>query len=184
MKKFDPNSPSYLPSRDGGNRTKKNVVVVRRQNKIENCNPKSETHNEPKYSRDFQKKNKSSKKVLANHLLQFDFKREDRAKPKHNNNIRRKNFVQFDKKRYVEANFSFVLSNVDKIILNKEGYVDWNNVEKVILYSYEKIKCPICLEKPLLPKIARCGHIFCVSCILRYFSQFDLKKGKNDLIKL
>jgi hypothetical protein len=31
--------------------------------------------------------------------------------------------------------------------------------------------CPICLDRPTLPVMTRCGHVYCVSCLLRYLEQ-------------
>jgi hypothetical protein len=36
--------------------------------------------------------------------------------------------------------------------------------------------CPICLDAPALPVMTRCGHIYCVSCLLRYLEQEFNKK--------
>lgn len=36
------------------------------------------------------------------------------------------------------------------------------------MFSTQFIKCPICMDIPITPKMTRCGHIYCWPCILRY----------------
>ena len=33
--------------------------------------------------------------------------------------------------------------------------------------------CPICLSTPVAPRMAKCGHIFCFSCLIRYMHSTD-----------
>ena len=33
--------------------------------------------------------------------------------------------------------------------------------------------CPICLSEPVAPRMAKCGHIFCLPCLLRYMHSTD-----------
>ena len=52
--------------------------------------------------------------------------------------------------------------------------VDWDLVEQVGLKSSSAVpSCPICLYPPTAAKIARCGHVFCWSCILHYLALSD-----------
>lgn len=36
------------------------------------------------------------------------------------------------------------------------------------MFSTQSINCPICMDLPVTPKMTRCGHIYCWTCILRY----------------
>ena len=48
---------------------------------------------------------------------------------------------------------------------------DWDLIEQVIVYSTQVPTCPICLDTPTAARIAQCGHIFCLSCILHSFHE-------------
>jgi hypothetical protein len=43
-------------------------------------------------------------------------------------------------------------------------------------YQDDLCPCPICLDSPSLPVMTRCGHVYCVSCLLRYLEQEFNKK--------
>lgn len=52
--------------------------------------------------------------------------------------------------------------------------IDWELVEFVICPQSEmEMTCSICLENMTCPRIAKCGHIFCWSCILQLFSYHE-----------
>ena len=51
--------------------------------------------------------------------------------------------------------------------------VDWNLIEQVGLKTSGVPSCPICLYPPTAAKIAKCGHVFCWSCILHYLALSD-----------
>lgn len=38
------------------------------------------------------------------------------------------------------------------------------------LESHEGAACPICLSPPTAPRMTKCGHVFCYSCILQYLA--------------
>merc|ERR1719163_1763978 len=48
--------------------------------------------------------------------------------------------------------------------------VDWKEVLRVDLFVNKEIVCPICLDSVKVPKVTKCGHVYCWSCILQYFS--------------
>ena len=46
----------------------------------------------------------------------------------------------------------------------------------------EKTKCPICLEPApfmVAPRVTKCGHIFCYSCILHYLAYDNERRWKK-----
>lgn len=53
-------------------------------------------------------------------------------------------------------------------------HLDWNNVLQVIASSKsQSASCPICLGEPTAPRMAKCGHIFCLACLIRYMHSED-----------
>ena len=56
-------------------------------------------------------------------------------------------------------------------IYDPNEVVDWKDVVKVIypMINADDVKCPICMEKlhlMIVPKITKCGHMYCWPCIL------------------
>ncbi|KAL6878548.1 hypothetical protein J3F83DRAFT_722984 [Trichoderma novae-zelandiae] len=91
-----------------------------------------------------------------------------------------------DKSRYVHANYRFVVSpdgDYSKNAADADLFLDWSNVMQVIVSSESQASsCPICLSEPVAPRMAKCGHIFCLTCLLRFMnsvqSEDEAKPGK------
>lgn len=79
-----------------------------------------------------------------------------------------------DKLRYVRANYRFVVSPeryYGHIAADADAQIDWNSISQVLVSSQSQaMSCPICLSEPVAPRMAQCGHIFCLPCLLRYNS--------------
>jgi hypothetical protein len=79
-----------------------------------------------------------------------------------------------DKARYVHANYRFVVSpdaTYASHAADSDLHLDWNNVMQVIASSQSQVtSCPICLSDPVAPRMAKCGHIFCLSCLIRFMN--------------
>ncbi|KAF4121025.1 Zinc finger, C3HC4 type (RING finger) [Geosmithia morbida] len=93
-----------------------------------------------------------------------------------------------DKARYVDANYRFVVSpdvSYAQQASNTDMHLDWNNVLQVIASSTSQVtSCPICLSEPVAPRMAKCGHIFCLPCIIRFMNssaseEDHVKPGKG-----
>ncbi|KAJ6782670.1 hypothetical protein PWT90_00223 [Aphanocladium album] len=91
-----------------------------------------------------------------------------------------------DKARYVHANYRFVVqpeASYKGQAADADLYIDWANVLQVIASSEsQNASCPICLSEPVAPRMARCGHIFCLPCLIRFMnttaSEEEAKLGK------
>lgn len=92
-----------------------------------------------------------------------------------------------DKSRYVHANYRFVVSpegDYSKNAADADLFLDWSNVLQVIASSESQAaSCPICLSEPVAPRMAKCGHIFCLPCLLRFMNSVlndeEAKPGKG-----
>ncbi|KAH9900235.1 hypothetical protein F4778DRAFT_166208 [Xylariomycetidae sp. FL2044] len=79
-----------------------------------------------------------------------------------------------DKARFVHANYRFVVSptgNYEAQAADADKHLDWSDVLQVIASAESQTtSCPICLSEPVAPRMARCGHIFCLPCLLRFMN--------------
>ncbi|KAF1952713.1 hypothetical protein CC80DRAFT_172890 [Byssothecium circinans] len=82
-----------------------------------------------------------------------------------------------DKARYVHANYRFVVDprgDYRAQSVDADIHLDWNNVLQILASSQSQdASCPICLGTPVAPRMARCGHIFCLPCLIRYMHSED-----------
>eukprot|EP01102_Stenamoeba_stenopodia_P008210 TRINITY_DN2342_c0_g1_i1.p1 TRINITY_DN2342_c0_g1~~TRINITY_DN2342_c0_g1_i1.p1 ORF type:complete len:683 (+),score=168.66 TRINITY_DN2342_c0_g1_i1:197-2245(+) len=85
----------------------------------------------------------------------------------------------FDKDRFVQANYRFIVKErsggYNKNVIDPDVGVDWDDIVQVHLSTDEPYLCPICLDVPTVPKMTKCGHIYCWSCMIRYLND-DGKK--------
>lgn len=79
-----------------------------------------------------------------------------------------------DKTRYVHANYRFIVSPEGTYAdhaADADLHIDWSNVLQVVASSQsQQASCPICLSDPVAPRMAKCGHIFCLSCLIRFMN--------------
>lgn len=82
-----------------------------------------------------------------------------------------------DKARYVHANYRFIVTpdrNYHAQAANADVHLDWDSVLQVLVSAQtQAASCPICLSTPVAPRMARCGHIFCLPCLIRYMHASD-----------
>ena len=79
--------------------------------------------------------------------------------------------------RYVHANYRFIVDPRGDYHAQAEDadvHLDWNNVLQIIASSKtQAASCPICLGEPTAPRMAKCGHMFCLPCLIRYMHSED-----------
>ncbi|EED15008.1 RING finger domain protein (Rnf10), putative [Talaromyces stipitatus ATCC 10500] len=82
-----------------------------------------------------------------------------------------------DKARYVHANYRFIVNprrNYHAQAANADVHLDWDSVLQVLASEQtQAASCPICLGMPVAPRMAKCGHIFCYPCLIRYMHSTD-----------
>ncbi|EWC44969.1 hypothetical protein DRE_01028 [Drechslerella stenobrocha 248] len=90
-----------------------------------------------------------------------------------------------DKARYVNANYRFIVDpsgDYKSQSLDPDSPLPWGSVLRILASSITQASsCPICLCDPVAPRMARCGHIFCLPCLIRYMASEDdsLKPGQQ-----
>eukprot|EP00301_Raphidiophrys_heterophryoidea_P003181 c11448_g1_i2.p1 GENE.c11448_g1_i2~~c11448_g1_i2.p1 ORF type:complete len:858 (+),score=165.71 c11448_g1_i2:310-2574(+) len=81
---------------------------------------------------------------------------------------------RFNKDSFIQANCRFQVqsgaTSYQMHLSMPDEMVDWAHIEQIIVPSTEELKCPICLDDPVAGRIARCGHLFCMPCVVRYLS--------------
>ncbi|KKY23818.1 putative ring finger domain protein [Phaeomoniella chlamydospora] len=102
----------------------------------------------------------------------------------HNSRVQRRptwglgsGYHAIDKARYVHANYRFIV-RADKDYraqaVDADVHLDWNNVLQVLASAQTQLaSCPICLSTPVAPRMAKCGHIFCLPCLIRFMHSSD-----------
>ncbi|KAF2271167.1 hypothetical protein CC78DRAFT_557175 [Lojkania enalia] len=77
-----------------------------------------------------------------------------------------------DKARYVHANYRFIVDprgDYRDQSVDADIHLDWNSVLQILASTQSQdASCPICLGTPVAPRMAKCGHIFCLPCLIRY----------------
>ncbi|KAJ1969775.1 hypothetical protein H4R35_006051 [Dimargaris xerosporica] len=118
-----------------------------------------------------------------NHLLNFTLPARQPPPPNHElasqrlRRLRRQRAQQqrdpYRKERFINANYRFLLNPLGDYTVqftDPDTFVPWNQIEQVLIDSHQPPTCPICLEVPVAPRVTKCGHIFCLPCVLRYLS--------------
>lgn len=79
--------------------------------------------------------------------------------------------------RYIHANYRFIVDprcDYRAQNLDADVHLDWANVLQILASAKSQLaNCPICLSSPVAPRMAKCGHIFCLPCLLRYMHSTD-----------
>ncbi|KAF9918295.1 hypothetical protein FBU30_000277 [Linnemannia zychae] len=125
------------------------------------------------------KGNSKKNQVSLNHLLNFSFP--VREEPQNTGPVRRRRNVHyqpFNKEKFINANFRFLMnprSDYAVYTMDADAPVQWEDIEQVLIAVPQS--CPICLQPPVAPRITKCGHVYCLPCVLRYLSLNETNKA-------
>lgn len=82
-----------------------------------------------------------------------------------------------DKARYVHANYRFIVrpdKEYHTQAVDADVHLPWDTVLQILgSAETQAASCPICLSPPVAPRMAKCGHIFCLPCLIRYMHSMD-----------
>ncbi|CAK7237266.1 hypothetical protein SBRCBS47491_009917 [Sporothrix bragantina] len=91
--------------------------------------------------------------------------------------------ITVDKARFVHANYRFVVTpkgNYAAQATDADEYIDWNDVLQILASTEsQNSSCPICLSEPVAPRMAKCGHIFCLPCLIRFMHAIDADESSS-----
>ena len=77
----------------------------------------------------------------------------------------------------MQANYRFVVhpgGEYHAQAVDADVHLDWDCVLQVLASAQSQAaNCPICLSKPVAPRMAKCGHIFCLPCLIRFMHSTD-----------
>nr|XP_043607453.1 RING finger protein 10 [Erigeron canadensis] len=108
----------------------------------------------------------------ANHLLNFHYDPITRPQSRPTPAKRLPKRKPYNKDLFLQANYKFVLldsGNHAPEMMDPDKMLQWQDIICLKYFTPHAATCPICLEELLCPQMTSCGHIFCFSCILRYF---------------
>ena len=79
--------------------------------------------------------------------------------------------------RYVHANYRFIVNpkgDYRAQAVDADVHLDWGMVLQILASAQtQSASCPICLSTPVAPRMAKCGHMFCLPCLIRYMHSTD-----------
>ncbi|CAO3655540.1 unnamed protein product [Mucor fragilis] len=119
-------------------------------------------------------------RVSLNHLLSFSFPERQEAPATSHRKPKVTSYQPFNKERFINANFRFMLNPAGNYIYqlaDPDINFDWETIEQVLISSAEAQSCPICLSPPTAARVTKCGHIYCLPCILHYLELRESKKN-------
>lgn len=121
------------------------------------------------------------------HLMNFSLPPRPQYQPHHHNHRPQQRYNRtwglgsgyhaVDKAKYVHANYRFIVRSDREYhtqTVDADVHVGWDAVIQILASAdTQSTNCPICLSVPVAPRMAKCGHIFCLPCLIRYMHSTD-----------
>ncbi|KAK9455709.1 hypothetical protein V1511DRAFT_529693 [Dipodascopsis uninucleata] len=126
--------------------------------------------------------------VSISHLLNFTLPPRDTTGRRRYNapSWSRQGSYVADKAQFVNANFRFVVhpsGDYTTQVLDPDVVIPWHLILQVLVSkNTHGVSCPICLtDDPVASRMARCGHIFCLPCMMRMLeSEMPAQSSDDD----
>ncbi|KAF5394136.1 Zinc finger C3HC4 type [Paragonimus heterotremus] len=80
---------------------------------------------------------------------------------------------------YIQASSQLRLFPGSLSLVPSDGFPVWEQVAQVVCLLDETIACPICLYCPVIPRMERCGHIYCGPCAVQYIGYENTGSAKK-----
>ncbi|KAJ2960824.1 hypothetical protein NQZ79_g3866 [Umbelopsis isabellina] len=118
--------------------------------------------------------------VSLNHLLNFSFPEREAPQPVYTQRkVKSVSYQPYNKERFLNANFRFLVNPTGDYTVNladPDLPINWADIEQVLISKSVPPTCPICLSQPTAARVTKCGHTFCLPCILHYLHLNDNPK--------
>lgn len=128
-------------------------------------------------------------KVSINHLLDFALPEVERDVGDTNKRRNQRKKKLYEDEHIILTGDSFINVNYRLLIKDSQDYTEQINNPNSIIKDDKIVavvvpsgqSCPICLcDKPIAPRMVGCGHIFCYTCLINFFSVEESVKDKNS----
>jgi hypothetical protein len=88
---------------------------------------------------------------------------------------------------YINSNYRFVVNphgDFRAQSVDPDVHLSWDVILQILASARTQCpNCPICLSTPVAPRMSKCGHIFCLPCLLRYMASDDGNNPNNSAEK-
>ncbi|RKF73199.1 putative RING finger protein P8B7.23 [Golovinomyces cichoracearum] len=82
-----------------------------------------------------------------------------------------------DRARYIHANYRFIVKpdgDYKSQMADTDQSLDWNDILQILISAVSQSSlCPICLSHPVAPRMVKCGHVMCLTCLIRFMHSDD-----------
>ncbi|CAG8512164.1 10402_t:CDS:10 [Paraglomus occultum] len=106
-------------------------------------------------------------RISLNHLLRFSFPERQQTPAMLPRRHRPSNYQPYNKERFVNANFRFLVKSTGDYTVyqvDPDILLNWSDIEQV---------------QPTAARITKCGHSYCLSCIIHYLQLIDDEEKPN-----
>ncbi|KHJ30234.1 putative ring finger domain protein [Erysiphe necator] len=102
----------------------------------------------------------------------------NRESRRRRNSCNRSFHLSSDRARYIHANYRFIVKpngNYNLQVADADQPLDWSDILQILVSPVSQdSSCPICLSRPIVPRMLTCGHILCLPCLIRYVHSGDI----------